>query len=142
MSVHRGEGGVGEPHWGRGPPGHSPTNVSTVLLPPQLFCDLRTNTPKDRRFLQRHARALTPRTAAGWLVRGTGWGVRASPATGGGWWLPRATDRSVCRAWLQALLSALGFSLSGLVALACTALVLSIAGIWSALALAAASGGC
>lgn len=34
----------------------------------QLFCDLRANTPKDKKFLQRHGQALTPRTNLGWLV--------------------------------------------------------------------------
>lgn len=38
----------------------------------QLFCDLRTNTPKDKVFLKRHARALQPRTLAGWLVSNCG----------------------------------------------------------------------
>ena len=35
----------------------------------QLFCDLRANTPKDRRFLVLHARAFAPQTTLGWLVR-------------------------------------------------------------------------
>ena len=34
----------------------------------QLFCDLRTNTPKDRVFFTRHAKALQPHTMSGWLV--------------------------------------------------------------------------
>lgn len=34
----------------------------------QLFCDLRTNTPKDAAFLRRHATALKPRTCLGWLA--------------------------------------------------------------------------
>lgn len=51
----------------------------TTLLPTtfpccalQLMCDLRANTPKDRRFLARHARALVPHTFPGWLVCGRG----------------------------------------------------------------------
>lgn len=39
------------------------------IAPLQLVCDLRANTPKDRRFLARHAAALAPHTAPGWLVR-------------------------------------------------------------------------
>lgn len=31
----------------------------------QLLCDVRANTPKDRRFFARHARSLAPRTVAG-----------------------------------------------------------------------------
>jgi hypothetical protein len=34
----------------------------------QLFCDLRTNSPKDGAFLRRHATALKPRTYLGWLA--------------------------------------------------------------------------
>jgi hypothetical protein len=34
----------------------------------QLFCDIRANVPKDKRFLQRHARAFTPQTSMGWLA--------------------------------------------------------------------------
>ena len=37
----------------------------------QLFCDLRTNTPKDRKWLNKHMRTLKPRTLPGWLVRVT-----------------------------------------------------------------------
>ncbi|KAI3424277.1 hypothetical protein D9Q98_009832 [Chlorella vulgaris] len=72
----------------------------------QLVCDLRTNTPKDRRFLQRHARALMPRTTPGWL----------------------------------ALTSALGFSFCGLVSLCCTAIALSIGGVWALVGLAITAG--
>lgn len=43
----------------------------------QLLCELRTNTPKDRAFLFRHARACVPQTCTGWLVRLRG---RGSPA--------------------------------------------------------------
>ena len=35
----------------------------------QLFCDVRTNTPKDQVFFMRHAEALKPHTFTGWLVR-------------------------------------------------------------------------
>lgn len=35
----------------------------------QMFCDLRTNSPKDRKWLARHLRNLTPRTYQGWVVR-------------------------------------------------------------------------
>lgn len=34
----------------------------------QLFCDLRANTPKDKRFLTRHVKAFTPQTNLGWLA--------------------------------------------------------------------------
>jgi hypothetical protein len=34
----------------------------------QLFCDIRANVPKDKRFLQRHAKAFTPQTTLGWLA--------------------------------------------------------------------------
>jgi len=34
----------------------------------QLFCDIRANVPKDKRFLQRHAKAFTPQTKLGWLA--------------------------------------------------------------------------
>lgn len=34
----------------------------------QLLCDLRANTPKDQRFAVRHARALAPRSVAGWIA--------------------------------------------------------------------------
>ena len=34
----------------------------------QLFCDARTNTPKDQVFFMRHAEALKPHTFTGWLV--------------------------------------------------------------------------
>jgi hypothetical protein len=34
----------------------------------QLFCDIRANVPKDKRFLQRHAKAFTPQTSVGWLA--------------------------------------------------------------------------
>ncbi|KAG7668457.1 hypothetical protein NADE_006838 [Nannochloris sp. 'desiccata'] len=34
----------------------------------QLFCDIRANVPKDKRFLQRHAKAFTPQTHLGWLA--------------------------------------------------------------------------
>ena len=53
-----------------------PHNRLDLLAAPacalQLACDLRANTPKDRRFLARHARALMPHTLPGWLVRGGG----------------------------------------------------------------------
>jgi len=35
----------------------------------QAYCDLRTNVPKDRRWVEQHAAALQPRTLLGWLVR-------------------------------------------------------------------------
>ncbi len=35
----------------------------------QLFCDIRANVPKDKRFLQRHVKAFEPRSVVGWLVR-------------------------------------------------------------------------
>ncbi|KAL0043297.1 hypothetical protein WJX79_000770 [Trebouxia sp. C0005] len=34
----------------------------------QLFCDARTNTPKDQVFFMRHAEALKPHTFTGWLA--------------------------------------------------------------------------
>lgn len=34
----------------------------------QLFCDVRTNTPKDQVFFMRHAEALKPHTFTGWLA--------------------------------------------------------------------------
>ncbi|KAL3146953.1 hypothetical protein ABBQ38_014922 [Trebouxia sp. C0009 RCD-2024] len=34
----------------------------------QLFCDVRTNTPKDQVFFTRHAEALKPHTFTGWLA--------------------------------------------------------------------------
>ncbi|KAL0041329.1 hypothetical protein WJX77_012612 [Trebouxia sp. C0004] len=34
----------------------------------QLFCDARTNTPKDQVFFMRHAEALRPHTFTGWLA--------------------------------------------------------------------------
>lgn len=34
----------------------------------QLFCDLRTNSPKDASFWKHHAKALQPHSALGWLV--------------------------------------------------------------------------
>ncbi|KAK9818056.1 hypothetical protein WJX72_006386 [[Myrmecia] bisecta] len=34
----------------------------------QLFCDLRSNTPKDRRFVKRHMAALLPETITGWIA--------------------------------------------------------------------------
>lgn len=36
----------------------------------QAFCDLRTNTPKDRKWLKRHLTALKPHTSKGWLALG------------------------------------------------------------------------
>jgi hypothetical protein len=44
----------------------------------QLFCDLRANTPKDSRFLARHARAFTPATRRGWLALAATLGYSAS----------------------------------------------------------------
>ena len=35
----------------------------------QLFCDVRANVPKDKRFVQRHLKAFKPHTVVGWLVR-------------------------------------------------------------------------
>ena len=35
----------------------------------QLWCDLRTNVPKDRNWVRHHATALQPRTSFGYLVR-------------------------------------------------------------------------
>lgn len=35
----------------------------------QAYCDLRTNVPKDRKWVEGHAAALQPRTLPGWLVR-------------------------------------------------------------------------
>ena len=34
----------------------------------QLFCDLKANVPKDKKFLQRHARAFKPDSTLGWLA--------------------------------------------------------------------------
>lgn len=34
----------------------------------QLFCDLRANTPKDRKFLVKHMQAFVPQTSPGWLA--------------------------------------------------------------------------
>jgi hypothetical protein len=34
----------------------------------QLWCDLRTNVPKDRKWLTRHALALKPQTLPGWIA--------------------------------------------------------------------------
>lgn len=34
----------------------------------QLFCDLRANTPKDKKFLLRHLKAFKPETSSGWLA--------------------------------------------------------------------------
>jgi hypothetical protein len=34
----------------------------------QLFCDIRANVPKDKRFLQRHANAFRPQSSIGWLA--------------------------------------------------------------------------
>ncbi|KAK9800805.1 hypothetical protein WJX73_008109 [Symbiochloris irregularis] len=34
----------------------------------QAFCDLRTNSPKDRRWFKHHWKALQPHTANGWLA--------------------------------------------------------------------------
>jgi hypothetical protein len=49
--------------------------VTEVVLPEhtreaafQLFCDIRSNTPKDVNFLKRHARELQPRTFTGYLA--------------------------------------------------------------------------
>ncbi|KAL4431506.1 hypothetical protein ABPG75_006762 [Micractinium tetrahymenae] len=44
----------------------------------QLFCDLRANTPKDARFLRRHAKALMPRTLPGWLALASAFGFTFS----------------------------------------------------------------
>eukprot|EP00884_Botryococcus_braunii_P020073 jgi/Botrbrau1/674/Bobra.0161s0057.1 len=56
------------------------------LVPPhtraaffQMFCDFRTNCPKDRRWLARHMRALAPRTFQGWVALGSA-GLFASGA--------------------------------------------------------------
>lgn len=160
---------------------HRPTAVARPLPPLQLVCDLRTNTPKDRRFLQRHARALMPRTTPGWLVSGCLPGVlRCGCRTGLVWaescarlscpaWScdgaccpgkrsggcrGRSTaeqdgdaSRTIalltspaCRATLQALTSALGFSFCGLVSLCCTAIALSIGGVWALVGLAITAG--
>jgi len=35
----------------------------------QLFCDMKTNTPKDETFFNRHWNALMPTTKLGWVVR-------------------------------------------------------------------------
>ncbi|GAB4816339.1 hypothetical protein N2152v2_003385 [Parachlorella kessleri] len=37
----------------------------------QLFCDLRANTPKDRKFLVKHMQAFVPQTSPGWLALGS-----------------------------------------------------------------------
>lgn len=34
----------------------------------QIFSDLRTNSPKDRKWVDKHLHALKPRTLPGWLV--------------------------------------------------------------------------
>ncbi|KAL4419021.1 hypothetical protein ABPG77_003667 [Micractinium sp. CCAP 211/92] len=44
----------------------------------QLSCDLRANTPKDARFLRRHAKALMPRTLTGWLALASAFGFTFS----------------------------------------------------------------
>lgn len=54
------------------PPPYRLDRLAAPACAPQLACDLRANTPKDRRFLARHARALMPHTLPGWLVRGGG----------------------------------------------------------------------
>ncbi len=60
------------PLWRRGNPTDPACLPPTALALLQLVCDLRANTPKDRRFLARHARALMPHTLPGWLVSGGG----------------------------------------------------------------------
>jgi hypothetical protein len=37
----------------------------------QTYCDLRTNVPKDRKWVEQHATALQPRTLLGWLALGS-----------------------------------------------------------------------
>nr|ARQ20727.1 lipid body protein [Lobosphaera incisa] len=34
----------------------------------QLFCELRTNSPKDKRFLKKHLAAFVPETVTGWIA--------------------------------------------------------------------------
>lgn len=46
--------------------GFVPQSTRDALF--QLICDLRTNVPKDGRFLARHMNALKPKTAVGWLA--------------------------------------------------------------------------
>ena len=70
----------------------------------QLFCDARTNTPKDQVFFMRHAEALKPHTFTGWLVRRR----EPSPDLKGHF----VKFYEVFRA-LQAMLAALLYSASG-----------------------------
>ena len=145
------------------PTSHPPLPACVPLL--QLFCDLRANTPKDRRFLQRHTRAFMPHTAPGWLVRRppTSWAA-FMPACSRGcdalWAAPACWVQPLCHCTgvphprlparpparplppLQAMASALGFSFAGMVALACTTVAISVAGVGSLVGLALASGGC
>jgi hypothetical protein len=46
--------------------GFVPQSTRDALF--QLICDLRTNVPKDGRFLARHMNALKPKTPVGWLA--------------------------------------------------------------------------
>jgi hypothetical protein len=46
--------------------GFVPQSTRDALF--QLICDLRTNVPKDGRFLARHMNALKPKTHVGWLA--------------------------------------------------------------------------
>jgi hypothetical protein len=80
----------------------------------QLVCDLRANTPKDRRFLARHARALMPHTLPGWLALASTLGLSFSGLVG---LACAAAALSVAGLWaLMGLAVAAGVFLSGVMA--------------------------